>query len=165
MNISLNGKELEFLLNMFLTNLSLPNKIKFNTVYKKLKRALMPIKISSRKAKGRNLQQQVCRDIANILDIEYNQQDDNCLIHSREMGQAGKDIILRGAVKTQFPYSIECKSNESLRLYKAIEQAKKNLTEDDREWMVVHKKKNHPPIVILDWKEFLSLYDGFLKEY
>ncbi len=157
MNISLNGKELEFLLNMFLTNLSLPNKIKFNTVYKKLKRALMPIKISSRKAKGRNLQQQVCRDIANILDIEYNQQDDNCLIHSREMGQAGKDIILRGNAQERFPYSIECKSTELLKLYKAIEQAKKNMNEKGYSWIVVHKKKNNNPIAIIDWGELCSL--------
>ncbi len=157
MNISLNGKELEFLLNMFLTNLSLPNKIKFNTVYKKLKRALMPIKISSRKAKGRNLQQQVCRDIANILDIEYNQQDDNCLIHSREMGQAGKDIILRGIAKERFPYSIECKSVENLHLDKAIKQIKYNMTKEDIGFLIIHKKKNQPILVTLEWEELCSL--------
>ena len=153
MNISLNGKEIKKILTI-LESFS----DAYDPIRKKLERALKPIKISSRKAKGRNLQQQVCKDIAKIIDIEYDQQDDNCLIHSREMGQAGKDIILRGIAQEIFPYSIECKCTENLQLDKGIKQAKYNMNKDDTGWMVIHKKKNQPILITIEWDLFLFFY-------
>lgn len=116
------------------------------------------IKISSRKAKGRNLQKWTCQKIADIFKIKYNQQDDQCLIHSREMGQSGIDIILRGDVYKKLPFDIECKAVEKFNLYQAIEQAKSN-TESNRYWLVVHKKNYSNPIVIMDWEAFEYLLD------
>src|SRR4030066_247579 len=54
-----------------------------------------PIKISSRKAKGRGLQKWLCQKISEMTGILYDQSDDSCLLHSREMGQSGTDVILR----------------------------------------------------------------------
>lgn len=153
MTLHLSGKEIKYLIN--LTEREPVCSSLYKGLLNKLKKSLKPIKISSRKGKGRNLQQQVCKDIARIFNVEYNQQDDNCLIHSREMGQQGKDIILRGIIQERLPISIECKSTEKLNLYKAIEQAKSNMSEDDKAWLVVHKKKNSKPIAIMDWEYFL----------
>ena len=114
------------------------------------------MKPSSAKAKGRNLQQRVCRGIAELLHLPFDQQDDQCLIHSREMGQSGIDIILRGVAQKQFPFSIECKNTETFSVYKAIEQAKSNQSKNT-EWAVVHKKNHSEPIVIMDWAAFLKL--------
>lgn len=114
------------------------------------------MKTSSGKAKGRKLQQWVCKKIADIFDIIYDQSNDRCLIHSREMGQSGKDIILRGEIYNKFKYDLECKNTEKLNIYKTIEQAKNN-TEPNRDWLIVHKKNHSDPIVIMDWNTFENL--------
>ena len=100
-------KEQIELLEELVASATASEKIK-KSILTKLKNAKKPpIKVSSRKAKGRELQYWVCRKIADIFHTEFNQQDDECLIHSREMGQHNVDIVLRGYVKKQFPFSIE----------------------------------------------------------
>jgi hypothetical protein len=117
----------------------------------------MAMKTSSYKAKGRRLQQWICKQISEITGIDYDQHNDQSLIHSREMGQTGTDIILRGRAQQLFPFSVECKNTESLSLYSAIDQAKSNAT-DKTAWMVVHKKNNSEPIVIMSWQTFQKWY-------
>jgi len=117
----------------------------------------------SRKSKGARLQKFICEKIAKLFNVEFNNQDDNSLIQSRTMGSNGVDVILRGKVYKQFPYSIECKNSESLSLYKAIEQAKSNI-EKGRDWMVVHKKNYSDPIVVMSWDAFEKLYKKLLKK-
>jgi len=113
-----------------------------------------PIKISSRKAKGRGLQKWVCQRIADIFNIKYDQSDDACAVHSREMGLSGSDIVLRGAILDNFLYSIECKNSEHLNLIAAIDQAKCN-QKINTDWLVVYKKKGLvSPIIIMDWFAF-----------
>lgn len=127
---------------------------------RKLYRALKKIKVSSAKGKGRNLQKLICEKISKITGFPYNQQDDDCLIHSREMGQAGVDIILRGAAKIMFPFAIECKSTEQLNLVETIKQAKNN-TEKGIDWLIVHKRKAiKNPVVIMNWNTFEELQEG-----
>lgn len=117
-----------------------------------------PIKVASRKAKGRELQYWVCRKIATLFNVEFNQQDDNCPIHSREMGLNGKDIIVRGDIGEKFPYDIECKACEQLDLANWITQARDN-TGKGRDWLLVVKnKKIGEPIVVMNWDAFERTY-------
>lgn len=126
---------------------------------KKFERAEKTIKVSSRKGKGRGLQYWVCERIAKMFGIEFVQSDDNCLIHSREMGLNGVDVILRGEIYNKFPFDIECKSCESLSIPDWIRQAKENNKKEDRDWLVVFKKQTlgSEPFVIMDWECFENM--------
>ena len=124
-------------------------------IIKKLERAEKTIKVSSRKGKGRGLQYWVCERIAGMFGINFVQSDDTCLIHSREMGQHGTDIVLRGEVAKKFPFDIECKACESLSIPQWVRQAKTN-KKDGRDWLVVFKKQTmgSEPFVIMEWDTF-----------
>jgi hypothetical protein len=114
------------------------------------------IKVSSAKAKGRNLQKIVAQKIGELLDLEWGYSDDK-LIQPRIMGQKGVDIVLRGMARENFKYDVECKSSEKWNLPKTIRQAKKN-TGEGRKWLVVLKKKEFKnPVVVLDMNEFFYL--------
>jgi len=164
--INFTREEIEYLINYFESecNGMIKNSMFFEAkLYKKLKRSLIPIKISSRKEKGKNLQKWICNKIANLLGIKYNQQDDQCEIHSREMGQSGVDIILRGKALKRFPFSIECKSSEQFNFKNTIEQIRNNST-DDTDWLIVYKKKVfRNPVVIMGWYAFERLFEKGVK--
>lgn len=124
----------------------------------------MSITIASRKAKGRNLQYYICNKIAELFNIEFNQQDDQCLIHSREMGQSGTDIIIRGSINKIFPYSIECKSVEKPSIKNWIKQAKNN-TKENRNFLLFWKCKDFKkPVVVLDSEVFFNLLEKLYKK-
>lgn len=115
------------------------------------------MKTSSCKAKGRNLQYWAAEQLAGVLGIEFNQQDDLCPVHSREMGQSGKDVYIRDkALVEKFPFSVECKNTETISLYSYIEQAKRNTT-PDTSWLVIHKKNKSKPVVIMDGEVFFKM--------
>lgn len=126
---------------------------------KKFERAEKKIKTSSAKGKGRNLQYWVCERIAKLFGISFVQSDDNCLIQSRPMGQHSVDIILRGELKKKFPFSIECKAQETLNIKEWIRQARENEL-PDTSWMLIFKKQTlgSKPIVCLDFETFLQHY-------
>lgn len=71
----------------------------------------MSISVKSRKAKARRLQQWVAQKISDITGIECGKDED---IESREMGQSGVDIKLRGDAKYMFPFSVECFNGDTL---------------------------------------------------
>lgn len=128
-------------------------------IYKKLDKVDKKIKVSSAKGKGRNLQYWICEKIAKLFNIQFNQQEEQCPIHSREMGQRGIDIILRGEIYKNFPFDIECKNTESFSLVSVIKQVKAN-TKENRHWMIVHKRKAlSQPIVIIEWDAFEYLWE------
>lgn len=152
--------EAEFLLKLISFNKKMKTPM-IKTIERKLKNSLKDkIQTSSAKAKGRNLQYWVCERIANIFNVKFKQKNDDSLIQSRPMGQSGEDIILRGELRKQFPYSIECKCCENLSLASWIRQAKSNASED-RNWLLVVKKKTiGETIVIMTWETFEKTYKG-----
>ena len=108
------------------------------------------MKTSSAKAKGRRLQQWV-RDLL-IEKLEVHPED----IESRSMGAGGEDLIMARAAREKFPYSIECKNQESINIWKSYEQAKENAGE--YEPIVVLKRNNTKPLVLVDADYFVELH-------
>ena len=109
------------------------------------------MKTSSAKAKGRRLQQWF-RDLL-IEKLEVHPED----IESRSMGAGGEDLIMARAARKKFPYSIECKNQESVNVWKANEQAEEN--SGDYEPIVVIKRNNTKPLVLVDADYFVRLHN------
>ena len=107
------------------------------------------MKPQSAKAKGRRLQQQF-RELL-IEELGIHPED----IESRSMGAGGEDLIMARAAREKFPYSIECKNVEKLNVWEAYEQAKANC--NDYEPLVVMKKNQKKPLVVIDANYFISL--------
>ena len=109
------------------------------------------MKTQSAKAKGRRLQQWI-RDLL-IEKLEIHPED----IESRSMGAGGEDLIMARAARESFPYSIECKNQESVNLWKSYEQAQEN--SKDYEPVVVLKRNNSKPLVLVDAEYFVKLHE------
>ena len=109
------------------------------------------MKTQSAKAKGRRLQQWF-RDLL-IEELNIHPED----IESRSMGAGGEDLIMARAAREKFPYSIECKNQESVNIWKSYEQAQEN--SKDYEPVVVLKRNNTNPLVLVDAEYFVKLHD------
>ena len=109
------------------------------------------MKTSSAKAKGRRLQQWF-RDLL-IEKLDVHPED----IESRSMGAGGEDLIMARAARKKFPYSIECKNQESVNVWKAYEQAEENA--GDYEPIVVIKRNNTKPLILGDADYFVRLHN------
>ena len=107
------------------------------------------MKTQSAKAKGRRLQQWF-RDLL-IEKLDIHPED----IESRSMGAGGEDLIMARAARQRFPYSIECKNQESINVWKSYEQAQEN--SKDYEPVVVLKRNNTKPLVLVDAEYFVKL--------
>ena len=109
------------------------------------------MKTQSAKAKGRKLQKWMRELLIEKLDIHPED------IESRSMGAGGEDLIMARAAREKFPYSIECKNQESVNLWKSYDQAKEN--SKDYEPVVVLKRNNSKPLVLVDAEYFVKLHE------
>ena len=107
------------------------------------------MKTQSAKAKGRRLQQWF-RDLL-IEKLEVHPED----IESRSMGAGAEDLIMARAARAKFPYSIECKNQESVNVWKSYEQAVEN--SGNYEPIVIIKRNKSKPLVLIDAEHFVSL--------
>ena len=107
------------------------------------------MKTSSAKAKGRRFQQWVRDQLIEQLDVHPED------VESRSMGAGGEDLIMARAAREKFPYSIECKNQESLNIWKAYEQATEN--SGNYEPVVFIKRNNQKPLVVIDAEYFITL--------
>ena len=108
------------------------------------------MKTQSAKAKGLRFQQWVRDKLVESLGIHPED------IESRSMGAGGEDLIMARAAREKFPYSIECKNQESLNIWKSYEQAQQNC--GDYEPIVVLKRNNVKPLVLVDADYFVELH-------
>jgi len=108
------------------------------------------MKTASAKAKGRRLQQDVRTKL--IEDLDIHPED----IESRSMGAGGEDLIMARAARKKFPYSIECKNQEKVNVWKAYEQCEAN--SGDYEPVVIIKKNNVKPLVVIDMEYFINMH-------
>lgn len=116
------------------------------------------IKVSSAKNKGRKLQQWVMQKVSDITGIKCGKDE---LIRSREMGQSGTDVVLIGIAKEKFPFSIECKWQETWSVPAFIRQAKEN-HEEGTDWLLFLRRNRHEEVVVMDAEAFFDLYEQYL---
>ena len=109
------------------------------------------MKTQSAKAKGRRFQQWVRDKLVESLGIHPED------IESRSMGAGGEDLIMARAAREKFPYSIECKNQEKLNIWESYKQASDNCGK--YEPIVVIKRNNHKPLVIIDAESFVKLHN------
>ena len=110
------------------------------------------MKIRSRKAKGRRLQNWVRDELLSLFN-NLSQDDISCAI----MGESGVDIKLSPKARKLIPYSIECKNKETCKgIYDIMEQSKHN-SKLNLEPIAVIKMNKVEPLVIVDAKVFFKL--------
>ncbi len=110
------------------------------------------MKIRSRKAKGRRLQNWVRDELLSLFN-NLSQEDISCAI----MGESGVDIKLSPKARKLIPYSIECKNKETFKgIYDIMEQSKHN-SKFKLEPIAVIKMNKVEPLVIVDAKVFFKL--------
>ena len=160
--IILNEKEMQIVLDLIDCEHSIlkPASIKLENKIRKIINA-KPIKVSSRKAKGRNLQKWAVEKIAKLLDYELPENKDESHIRSREMGQPGVDVVLSKKAKQRFPFAVECKAHEKINLSEFMKQAKANCNEFLSPLLIVKNKTLSEPLLIMEWNTFGQLYHGW----
>jgi hypothetical protein len=109
------------------------------------------MKTSSAKAKGRRFQQWVRDQLIEQLNVHPED------IESRSMGAGGEDLIMARAAREKFPFSIECKNQEALNVWKSYEQAEAN--SGDYEPVVFIKRNNQKPLVVVDAEYFIRIHN------
>jgi hypothetical protein len=109
------------------------------------------MRTSSAKAKGRRLQDSV-RDLILEHYPTLEPDDVQCAI----MGQSGQDIKLSPAARRAFPYAIECKNQESLSIWSALEQAESNATETQAP-LLVFKRNHSETYVAMKMADFIKI--------
>lgn len=115
-----------------------------------------PISVASRKAKGRRLQQDVCKKISELTGYSWSSDGEDMPISSRPMGQHGTDVRMESHVLKEFPYSVECKRCESLSIPKWVGQAEENKL-PNTDWLLVFRRSNEKPRVVMDMDAFFRL--------
>tara|TARA_R100001594_G_scaffold24002_1_gene46962 strand:- start:37966 stop:38310 length:345 start_codon:yes stop_codon:yes gene_type:complete len=103
------------------------------------------------KAKGRRLQN-IVRDALRETFKSLEQED----IKSQTMGMTGEDIVLSPSARKMIPYSIECKNQERLQIWKSLKQAEDN-TPEGSEALLVIKRNGTKPYAVIDFDKFIDL--------
>ena len=71
------------------------------------------------------------------------------------MGDSGEDIQLSPAARKLIPYSIECKNQEKLNIWSALEQAEDN--SKDSTPVLIFKRNRSKTYAVLEIEEFIKL--------
>ena len=110
------------------------------------------MKPRSAKNKGKRLQNKVRDLILEKFDIL--EPDD---VRSITMGDSGEDILLSPAARSLFPYSVECKNQEKLNIWGALEQAEEN--SGNHTPLVIFKRNRTKTYAVLELDKLLELLD------
>jgi hypothetical protein len=108
------------------------------------------MKPQSAKQKGRLLQQFV-RDAIYAAFPSLEKGD----VESTSMGAGGMDVKLSPAAKRLFPFAVECKSKQTINVYKEFEQARANA--NGLIPVLVIKKNRTEPLIVLDFERFMCI--------
>ena len=108
------------------------------------------MKPRSAKNKGKRLQNKV-RDL--ILEKFNSLESDD--VRSITMGESGEDILLSPAARKLFPFSVECKNQEKLNIWKSLEQSETNSGKHTP--IVIFKRNRSKTYVALEFEKLLEL--------
>ena len=111
------------------------------------------------KQKGRELQKWTAKWVSRITAIPWGKDKP---IQPRGGSQTGVDIMLVGKAREMFPFSVENKWWERWTVLEWIKQAKANQIEGTN-WLLICKKNNMEPVVIMDAAAFFRIYRMVLK--
>lgn len=111
------------------------------------------MKTSSAKAKGRRLQNYV---VEKLLGKSWNSVLIDEDIRPAIMGETGVDIKLSPLAKSVIPFDIECKNQENLNIWKAIEQAEAN-SGKGRIPLLIFKRNNSGVYAVIEFEKLLDL--------
>lgn len=114
------------------------------------------IKVSSAKAKGRSLQQWACQQISTLTGFEWGSSGDDKPIESRPMGQMGCDVRMESHVRAVFPFSVECKYQESWSIHGWLKQAQAN-EQEGTDWLLICRRSRMKPIIMMDAIAFFKI--------
>lgn len=109
--------------------------------------------IRSAKAKGRRLAQDVKDKLLNVFKTLT---DDDVLITPSSC--SGKDLILSREALRKFPFVIECKNQETIRIWSAIEQAEA-YEQLDQKPLLVFSRNRSEVYACLKLNDLLSLFE------
>ena len=110
------------------------------------------MKPRSAKNKGKRLQNKV-RDV--ILEKFDKLEPDD--VRSITMGDSGEDILLSPAARRLFPFSVECKNQEKINIWEALDQAEGNSGKHTP--LVIFKRNRSKTYAVLEFEELLQLLD------
>ena len=108
------------------------------------------MKPRSAKNKGKRLQNKIRDLILEKFDIL--EPDD---VRSITMGDSGEDILLSPAARRLFPFSVECKNQEKLNIWGALEQAEDN--SGNHTPLVIFKRNRSKTCAVLEFDKLLEL--------
>ena len=108
------------------------------------------MKPRSAKNKGKRLQNKV-RDL--ILEKFNTLEPDD--VRSITMGDSGEDILLSPVARKLFPFSVECKNQEKLSIWSALEQAEEN--SGNHNPLVIFKRNRSKTYAVLEFDKLLEL--------
>jgi len=108
------------------------------------------MKPRSAKNKGKRLQNKI-RDLL-LEKFDILEPDD---VRSITMGDSGEDILLSPAARRLFPFSVECKNQEKLNIWGALEQAEDN--SGNHTPLVIFKRNRSKTYAVLEFDRLLEL--------
>lgn len=105
----------------------------------------------SAKAKGRRLQQEVRDAILAAFSAQLQPGD----VRSTSMGAGGEDILLSPAAFQCVPFAIECKNQEALNIWSALNQAAEHSPQENG--LLVFRRNKTPIYAALRFDHLLEL--------
>ena len=119
------------------------------------------MKVSSKKSKGRRLQQRVRNDLR-LIGKNHGLVDADIL--STPMSVAGVDTQFSPAALKVFPLDIESKNTEKLNVVGVFQTHFEKYRASDRIKLLVHSRNRTEPMVTLRWEDFLKLVEVWVRE-
>jgi len=108
------------------------------------------MRVSSKKAKGRRLQNEIVESLYKAYDLRDGD------IKPAIMGESGIDVKLSPAAEDVIPFDIEAKNQETTSIWGWLKQAAEN-TKKGRIPLLIFKRNNSKTYAVIEWNKLLTL--------